>query len=62
LHNQINYEYDLASVADMNKIPSIIFDPILKTIKMPIVDIKGRFTKGFITYKFTSTAFNSASV
>ena len=61
LHSQINYEYDLNSVADINKIPSIIFDPTLETIKFPIVDDKGRFTHGHITYKFTGKYFEKVS-
>jgi len=57
LHNQINYEYDLSTVADMNKIPSIIFDQAHNSIKMPVVDTKSRFINGYITYKFTGQYF-----
>jgi hypothetical protein len=57
LHNQISYEYDLSSVKDFNNIPSIIFNSSQQTIKLPIVDVKGRFTKGSITYKFTGKYF-----
>jgi len=58
LHSNINYEYDLSSVEDMNKIPEIIFNHALNTIEMPIVDTKGKFIKNkFITYKFTGQYF-----
>jgi len=57
MHSEVNYEYDLSSVKDLNNIPSIIFDSRQQTIKLPTVDVKGRFTKGFINYKFTGKYF-----
>ena len=60
MHSEVSYEYDLSSVNNMNKIPNIIFDDT-QTIKLPIVDIKGRFTGGYITYKFTGKYFEEVS-
>lgn len=57
--SKIFYEYDFGSIAYIpyEKRPNITFDATTKTIKIPLVDVKGKVTSEFITYKFTGQYF-----
>ncbi|OOQ58866.1 hypothetical protein [Mucilaginibacter pedocola] len=59
LRNEISYEYDFGSVVNIpfEERPTITFDSITQTIKIPLVTKDGNVTKKFITYKFTGQYF-----
>jgi hypothetical protein len=53
LHSQLYYEY----LFDGGKDDDIKYDPVQKTISLPVVVSKGRVTNKRITYKFTGQYF-----
>ncbi|HEY9002252.1 MAG TPA: hypothetical protein VIM89_12925 [Mucilaginibacter sp.] len=53
LHSQLYYEY----LFDGGKNDDIKYDPVQKTISLPVVVSKGRVTNKRITYKFTGQYF-----
>lgn len=59
LKNEISYEYDFGSIAHIpyGKRPTITFDAVTQTIRMPLVDTKGNITAKIITYKFNGQYF-----
>jgi hypothetical protein len=57
LHNQLFYDYDAASVAHLKVKPGIYFDEASNTILVPLVNLDGKVTEKYITYKFTGQYF-----
>ncbi|MBB5396227.1 hypothetical protein [Mucilaginibacter sp. AK015] len=59
LRNKISYNYDFFSVVDIavELRPTITFDAATNTIKLPLVNNKGKITDKFILYKFNGNYF-----
>jgi hypothetical protein len=57
LQNQLYYDYNPASVAHLKVKPSIYFDEALNTIFVPLVNLDGKVTEKYITYKFNGQYF-----
>ena len=59
LHSKLYYDYDFFSIVDIKfeLRPTITFDAATQTIRLPLVDGKGKFTSKYITYKFTGQYF-----
>ena len=59
LKSKIYYSYDFFSVVDIafELRPTITFDAVTNTIKIPLVNGDGKVTNKFITYKFNGTYF-----
>jgi hypothetical protein len=59
LHSTIFYEYDFGSVVDIpfEKRPTITFDQVTQTIRIPLVNAKAQVTSKFINYKFNGQYF-----
>jgi hypothetical protein len=55
--SRLYYEYNLLSIVDWEKFPSIYFNKAAQTIQTPLVDYSGKMTHKFITYKFTGRFF-----
>lgn len=56
LHGKLFYEYDLGPIIDESVDDDIHYDPILKTISIPVIDGE-KVTKARIKYKFTGQYF-----
>jgi hypothetical protein len=57
LHSQLYYDYNPASTAILKVKPSIYFDDASSTIFVPLVNLDGKVTEKYITYKFTGQYF-----
>ena len=57
LHNELSYEYDYFSLNAKVKDADIHYNPMAKTITLPVVLDKGRVTNNRITYKFNGQYF-----
>lgn len=59
LHSKLYYEYDFLSVVDIKfeLRPTITFDALTQTIRLPLVDKDRKITRDYITYKFTGKYF-----
>ena len=57
LNSRIWYEFDTSPFKSWKEHPTIIFDEKNNTLKMPLIDAKGRVTHKFIIYKFTGQYF-----
>lgn len=58
LHNEIGYDFNVFSSSSIDgKHPKIYYDDNLKTLYIPLLSEKERFTVKFITYKITGQYF-----
>ncbi len=57
LHNQLYYDYNPASTANLKVKPAIYFDEASNTIFVPLVNLDGKVTEKYITYKFNGQYF-----
>ena len=57
LHSKLYYSYDLFSIPKNVKDADIRYDPVLKTISLPIIVDVGKVTSKRILYKFTGQYF-----
>ena len=57
LHNRLFYDYEPSSIAHLKVKPSIYFDEASSTIFVPLVNLDGKVTEKYITYKFNGQYF-----
>lgn len=57
IENQVEYDYDYSSIMNRPNRPSIEYDSVKKTIKVPIVGAHDSVTNEYNEYKFTGKYF-----